>query len=160
MDSQITPSTFVGTSGAKHVEILTREMAQVNTDALLALSNDMPWETWTAENLLRELPEKWQRSRVVYEGNVPIAYAIISRKPHSMHVHHLIVGPKHRGLKIGDLLVSDAIQQARETNLPLTLKVHDSNAGAIEFYHRHGFAPSERQANGYINMMRSTELNR
>src|SRR5687767_5653447 len=102
-----------GGDQSQKLEPLTRDVAEANADALLSLSADMTWESWTRENLLLDLPEKWQRSRVVFEDSSPIAYAITSRKAKSVHCHHLVVGPSHRGLGLGDKLLSDAIQQAR-----------------------------------------------
>ena len=137
---------------AHSLDQLSREFASAHARELLGLSADMPWESWTAENLLRDLPEKWQRSRVIRQEQSPIAYAILSRKPQSVHVHHLIVGPNHRGAGLGDALFAEAIRQSREAKLPLTLKVHESNNQAIEFYERYSLAMGERQSNGYINM--------
>lgn len=131
---------------------MSREIAEAHAEALLLLSADMSWETWSIENFLIDLPEKWERSLIVFEGQHPVAYAIISRKPHSIHLHHLIVGRAHRGSGIGEKLLDAAVDQARLARLPLTLKVHESNVKAIGFYRRHGLHPGERQDNGYINM--------
>jgi len=137
---------------AQTLHQLSREFASAHASELLGLSADMQWESWTAENLLRDLPEKWQRSRVIRREQSPIGYAILSRKPQSVHVHHLIVGPNHRGAGLGDALLQDAMHQSRDAKLPLTLKVHESNNQAIEFYRRYGLAMGERQSNGYISM--------
>lgn len=122
------------------------------------MSGDMAWEDWTAENLLRELPEKWRLSLIAMEHGTPAAYAVISRKPQSVHLHHLIVGPGHRGGGLGGRLLRRWLDAARAEGVSLaTLKVHDSNARALDFYRAHGFEAGERQPNGYLNLFLSCQ---
>jgi ribosomal protein S18 acetylase RimI-like enzyme len=125
---------------------------------LLEMSVDMPWETWTLENLLMELPEKWLRSLVAVEQNRPVGYAIVSKKPDAVHLHHLIVSPLRRSSGIGARLLERFIADARRSgSRRVTLKVLDSNDRAMSFYARHGFVAERHQLNGYVTMSRTLE---
>jgi ribosomal protein S18 acetylase RimI-like enzyme len=145
------PATHAATIGQ-----LTRDAAQKHGQSLLSLAQDIEWEYWTLENLLAELPRKWELSLIALRDGVPVGYAIISRKPQSFHLHHLIVGQSERGSGLGARLLQRMLDDASKAGAEqFTLKVLKSNTRAIEFYLRHGFERGELQQNGYLNMQRA-----
>src|SRR5262245_51939906 len=120
------------TPGDHRIEALTRDLAVRHGRAMLALGADMEWESWTMENLLREMPHKWTLSLIALSAELPVGYAIVSRKPESVHLHHLMVGPQERGSGLGSRLLERIVIRARADGAQaVTLKVIETNPRAI-----------------------------
>jgi len=136
---------------------LTRAAAEKHAEEIAALGRDQPWENWRAENVLIELPDKWRLSILVLLGNVPVAYAIVSRKGFAAHIHHLVLGPAWRGKGIGrNMLLRIAAQCADEGTLEITLKVHRTNVAAMAFYQRSGFSLTAENLGDWLQMRATT----
>ncbi len=111
--------------------------------AYVAISADV--SPWTADNFLKDLPEKWSLSFSLWE-DVPIAYCIMSRRGGAIHINQFMVAPYARGDGIGAEMLKEALKRGATT-----LKVAPSNQRAIRFYERHGFQV-EGEENGYSVM--------
>lgn len=110
------------------IRTLNRTDAERQADALLAVDAI----GWTRENLLTDLPDKWQLSFAMWPG--PVGYAILSRKPSGVHLHHLAVREELRNQGLGSRMIAECLARG-----VVTLKVHHANAGAIRLYQKHGF---------------------
>ena len=111
------------------IEPLTRERAARDAEALLALGDDLAWDTWTRYQLLAERPGKWRLSLVARRGDAPVAYAVASRKDDAVHLHHIVIGAAERGAGIGhDLLERLRALAADAGARRLTLKVYPTTA--------------------------------
>jgi ribosomal protein S18 acetylase RimI-like enzyme len=107
---------------------------------------------WDDENYLMELPGKWELSRLVFQGDVVVAYAMCSYKGNVLWLHRLVVGADARGRGIGKEIVAELIRVARDEGLlSIGVKTPDDNVLAQKFYHRLGFG-EVGQENGYISM--------
>ena len=135
------------------VHTLTEAFAKAHAATLLGFSDDLAWDDWTTDNLLYPLPEKWRHSRyVAAPDGPPVAYAIISRKQDSLHLHHIVVKPDYRSggaPSLGRLLVDDLVASARAAGCArVTLKVMAENPRAASFYLRYGFQEKPSGAAG------------
>ena len=142
------------------IRTLTLDLATELAPKLLAMSEGLEWENWTAENLLRKLPGKWELSHVAFDGETPAGYIIGSRRDGLLHIHHVIVSPGHRGGGIGRKLLQHAAKTAQESEGMDTvrLKVHRSNTGAIRLYQRLGFNITGETDELYTMMIPATAL--
>ncbi len=121
-------------------EVLWRDRAVRDGAALVGLGRDLAWENWTIENLLIDLPSKWELSFVAVSSAGPVGYGVASRKPDAVHLHHLIVGPAWRGSGVGRELLRRVTAGALAVGArDVSLKVHRDNVRAIAFYERLGF---------------------
>lgn len=137
------------TGGADGVRLerLTLARAQELADELLAMAADSSWDDWNRANLLSERPEKWDLSLVATLEGYPVAWAIASRTPDSLHLHHVVVSPMHRSAGIGALIVGDLLRRAAPGRM--TLKVHPDNTAAARFYRRLNFTEGATTPSGY-----------
>lgn len=102
-------------------------------DLLRLTADQHDWPPWTTDNFLHDLPEKWLLSFISNSG-----IAIVSRlESDHVHLHLLAIAPDMRSQGIGSRFMSELLRRAGDDHL--TLKVPRDNAGAIKFYHRHGF---------------------
>jgi tetratricopeptide (TPR) repeat protein/ribosomal protein S18 acetylase RimI-like enzyme len=70
----------------------------------------------------------------------PIGRVVISRAREGLRLIDIALLPAHRSRGIGTAIVSGLIGEARIAGLPLKLDVAASNAAALRFYRRLGFA--------------------
>lgn len=70
--------------GTSHRGGIARDLAPSDVydheSDFLGIAADIPGEYWSRENLLMELPEKWNLSFAVWVGNRPVAYASCRRR--------------------------------------------------------------------------------
>lgn len=98
---------------------------------------NMENEYWDENNFLSDLPGKWKYSLLVTDMNNEImAFAIVSEKEQSIHIHKFVVDAPYQGSGVGGRMVKAII---RESHKPITLKVRKDNLNAIEFYQKHQF---------------------
>jgi ribosomal protein S18 acetylase RimI-like enzyme len=135
---------------------LGKDELAANIDRFVAVAGDVPGEYWTAENFLRELPEKWTLSLAAWHGEIPVGYAILSRRPSgAVHLHHFMIAAGARDHGLGGRLLAAALARCREQSCPeVTLKVATDSVAAQRFYLRHGFADEGREGD-YRKMRRS-----
>ena len=138
------------------MEVLTEPRAREWATTLIEMTRDSEWDDWSADHLLADRPEKWERSLIACEGDEPVGWAIVSRTEHAAHLHHLVVAPELRGRRIGELLVTEALRRNSD-RASLTLKVHPSNEGAIRFYDRLGFRKQGVSPSGYLEFAHDTK---
>ena len=116
---------------------LDKEVCKKHLRALLNIHSDV--SAWTDQNLLLDLPGKWELSIVGYYVE-PICYAILSTKWNDrVHIHHFMVHRDYRGRGIGAKLLTQAKERAFTCRGLLSLNVMKTNHRAIMFYKRHGF---------------------
>jgi GNAT superfamily N-acetyltransferase len=130
-----------GLISAAAIRTLQPEQIRRDPQAFLAVAADVPGEYWTAEHLLVELPDKWRLSFAAWIGGRPVAYAVASRKSADrVHLHHLMVAPRHRGSGLGRRMAAELEARTRVFGGRwLTLKVAAVNFGGQRFYRRRGF---------------------
>ena len=136
------------------IDTLTVDRARELADVLLSMNADSTWDDWTASQLLSDRQEKWVRSLIAYVDERPVGWAVASRTPTSVHLHHLVVAPEMRGGGIGKELVLALLERNRDAGR-FTLKVHRSNAAAARFYRRLGFTEEGTSPSGYLEFGRS-----
>jgi ribosomal protein S18 acetylase RimI-like enzyme len=122
------------------VRVLTREALEECLGQLVEIDRDTIGEPWTEPHFRLDLPEKWDHSAVLVDEGVVQGFAIVSRKPGSLHVHRIAVARESRGMGYGPLLLAHvAVCAAREGVPNVTLRVSTANSGAVRFYNRLGF---------------------
>ena len=122
------------------IDTLTRELAAGVGETLLSLNLDTERERWTMDNLLLDLPLKWEFSSYALIGGLPVGYAIASHKEGAVHLHRIAVGENWRNKGVGQLLICNVASKAQKASLSLfTLKTYSSMSDVIEYYRRRGF---------------------
>lgn len=132
---------------------LTYDVAKRGGEVLVALGADNPWEYWTVENLLLDLPFKWNLSIIALLNDTFVGYAIASYNGQVVHLHHLIVGARWRRTGFGRELLRRVALNAR--HIPareMSLKVYKSNTEAIRFYERYGFEIMDGESRDLLEM--------
>ena len=111
-------------------------------DEFLAIADDIPGEYWTLQNFLIDLPAKWDLSFALWQNDLPIGYAILSKKSEDqVHLHHFMIDRDHRAKGWGTRMITEMSDRAEAAGATLlTLKVEKSNASALRFYSRNGFS--------------------
>lgn len=109
--------------------------------AFLDIASDVPGEYWEARHFTADLPDKWQLSFAMMDGQIPVAYAIASRKAGaSVHLHHFMVHRDWRRLGLSRRMMQELQRRARLAKArSITLKVPADNIGAQRLYASAGF---------------------
>jgi GNAT superfamily N-acetyltransferase len=127
---------------------LSPEIIRAQEEEFLRIAEDVEGEYWALEQFLVELPEKWALSFVAIADNVPVGYAIASRKIIDIvHLHHFMVGPPFRGSGLGSKMMGEVERRARQVGAKtLSLKFRTSDSHVERFYMHLGLKPvgSER----------------
>jgi ribosomal protein S18 acetylase RimI-like enzyme len=127
---------------------LAPEAIRAHEEEFLRIAEDVEGEYWALEQFLVELPEKWTLSFVAIADDVPVGYAIASRKTIDIvHLHHFMVGLAFRGSGLGSQMMDEVERRARQAGAKtLSLKFRTSDTRVERFYMRLGLKPvgSER----------------
>ncbi len=127
------------------VELRTLDALSIESraDSFVAIAADIPGEYWTKEHFLVERPGKWRLSFAAWDGDTPIAYAVLSQLDAGrVHLHHFMVARAHRARGLGRRMLAEMLARARASGAArLTLKVLSGNERAIAFYRAHGLHP-------------------
>ncbi len=121
---------------------LTKEYAIDNSDNILKLERnwieigDIPWNL---ENLLYDLPMKWDLSYVSKFNNQFIGYQIASKQRDNVFLHKIIVDQSVRGIGVGKKLLYELLKKSTEYGFEkINFKVRLDNK-AYGFYDKLGF---------------------
>ena len=80
------------------------------------------------------------------DQGVVVGFVVVSKTPHSLHVHRIAVAPECRGKGYGPRLLGHVAVRARKDGVPnVTLRVSTENPDALRFYHRLGFRSAQAQ---------------
>lgn len=124
-------------------ELLDRTLLEALLPGLLAIDRDTPGEPWAEAHWRADLPAKWELSRVVRDGDAPLAFLVASRQPGRVHVHRVAVARNARRLGLATVLLGAVARHAVAIGAPIvSLKVAPDNVGALALYARLGFAPA------------------
>lgn len=119
---------------------LTRRQTRRNLHRLMEIDAQTIGEPWGPEQWLKDLPEKWELSRIILRGREPIGFIVASLKGQAIYIHRLAIKDLYRGQGHGTALLREVAGVAGERALAtLTLKVSRENEPAFGFYQRLGF---------------------
>ena len=111
-----------------------------HAQTFVAIAADVPGEYWGVDNLLVDLPRKWELSAAAWAEGRPVGYAVVSWKRSGPHLHHLMVASSWRNRGLGSQLIADIERRANAAGAStLSLKVGRSNLAALRFYQRLGY---------------------
>jgi putative acetyltransferase len=120
-------------------------------DAAIALWLETWQRAYPAIDFAARVPwwrERW-RGELVQQASIIVAeqsgavIGFVTIDP-SGYLDQLVVGPRHWGSDLGNLLMTEAKRLSRGG---ITLKVNTDNTRAIRFYRRHGFAADGEDVN-------------
>jgi N,N'-diacetyllegionaminate synthase len=119
---------------------LSRSFIETNSNELLALLSGWSYLNWTKENLLYELPNKWELSYAFYINDELAGFFIGSTKIEgTFYMHLLYVGDTHRRKLIGNYLFNQIKRLAKKHQLhKIEFRCPESNISALKFYQREG----------------------
>ena len=130
--------------------VLRRYQAD-DEDAAIALWRETWQQAYPSIDFSARVPwwrERW-RGELVQQASIIVAeqsgavIGFVTIDP-SGYLDQLVVGPRHWGSDLGNLLMTEA---KRLSPGGITLKVNTDNARAIRFYQRHGFAADGEDVN-------------
>jgi sialic acid synthase SpsE/GNAT superfamily N-acetyltransferase len=119
---------------------LTREYVEANSESLLELLSGWSYLNWTRDNLLYELPNKWELSYAFYVNNTLAGFFIGSTKIEgAFYMHLLYVSKSFRSQAIGSYLFNYIKRLTKKYQLTcIEFRCPESNTGALQFYQREG----------------------
>ena len=139
-------------SGQSEIDLrtlpLTEHRVKQYLEKLMALDAQTIGESWGPDQWFKELPQKWEFSRLLLCGREPIGFVVASLKDKAIHIHRLVVSDAYRGRGCGAKLLREVAELAQARSLrSLTLKVSKENSTAIAFYGSLGFAEIDASSN-------------
>ena len=107
---------------------------------LLNIGRDLEWDTWNKENFIMDMPHKWELSFTCWINDLIVAYAIISKKQEEqMYIHRFMIDERFRGKGLGKKIIEFILKNKAESIKEISLRVHQKNTLAQEFYKKMDF---------------------
>ena len=133
------------------LEQLTKERTKIFIEQMIAMSAQLKGDYWTAENYLSDLNKKWELSYAAIENDTLAGFMLVSDKGENHHLHRIVIAEKFQNKKIGKTMLLKLIENARSRHKnSVTLKVHQTNAGAIKFYEGLGFKETAKEIENHL----------
>ncbi len=107
-----------------------------------------PWND-PARDIRRKLAVQPEMFLVGERGGVVVASAMAGYDGHRGWINYLAVEPELQGRGFGRLLMGEAERLLREAGCPkINVQIRNSNAAALDFYRKLGFAADEAVSMG------------
>jgi len=125
---------------------LTKELALDRLEDILALEDN--WteigdEPWNSDNLMYELPEKWELSYIAMGGEEIIGYQIGSLRDEVVYLHKIVIDQKKRVKGAGRKLLKAFLEKSLKKGIErVRFKVRTDNP-AVGFYEKLDFIPEK-----------------
>ena len=122
-------------------------MAEARMDECLEIVRQFHPMSWTRENVLIELPGKWDVSlAAIKEDGALCGFSVNSLREESLYIHLLVVHELFRGRGVGSALLARASELATERAgvRCLRLKTTVDWVDTMRFYLRHGFVVRDK----------------
>lgn len=115
---------------------INREFMVQHAQEFLDILSGWKYVQWTKDNLLFELPKKWELSFAVYSDDKLIGFCIGSNKIKSSYYLHLFFVSEHaRGRQLGAKMFDHIQNIARKNNLTkIEFRCPESNTSGLDFY--------------------------
>jgi ribosomal protein S18 acetylase RimI-like enzyme len=124
-----------------------KAFVQSRLGALMELFRQFPELPWNEEQVLRDLPGKWENSLLLLRGEEIVGLSFNSLKDERLYIHALFVLPRLRRARIGARLVALVRERSRKLGARgVRLRVELTNRRALRFYRAMGFEISEVEA--------------
>lgn len=127
--------------GAIEMDMTFRKMTTDDIAQIVAIEESSFSTPWTADAFYRELTLNDYAYYVVIEKDgLVIGYCGLWMIIDESHITNIAILPEYRGQKLGDALLKEVIEQAKELGAKtMTLEVRVSNEVAKQLYRKHGF---------------------
>ena len=120
-------------------DIMIRPMRQDDVPQVVLLEKQIFSRPWSAESFEKALTYPEQILLVAEDDSIR-GYSILFAAADQADVSNIAVDPDFRGLKIGDALMREMLNRAKERGVQeVFLEVRISNAPAIGLYQKYGF---------------------
>jgi ribosomal protein S18 acetylase RimI-like enzyme len=135
--------------------VLSRERMLESMEEIIRISNDIPHDDWTEQKYLKELPGKWELSRICCSGGEILGYIIASEKePGTVHIHKFAVRKEARGRGLGRLMLQDLAGEVKGETRVISLKVYEDNSEAVGFYRKMNFSVTGHEKDMFVMELR------
>ncbi len=129
-----------------------RAYREADEAAVIALwqrcGHTLPWND-PARDIRRKLAVQPEMFLVGERGGVVVASAMAGYDGHRGWINYLAVEPELQGRGFGRLLMGEAERLLREAGCPkINVQIRNSNAAALDFYRKLGFAADEAVSMG------------
>ncbi|KFN02046.1 ribosomal-protein-alanine N-acetyltransferase [Bacillus clarus] len=123
------------------MDMTFRKMTTDDIAQIVAIEESSFSTPWTADAFYRELTLNDYAYYVVIEKDgLVIGYCGLWMIIDESHITNIAILPEYRGQKLGDALLKEVIEQAKELGAKtMTLEVRVSNEVAKQLYRKHGF---------------------
>ncbi|GMV38520.1 MAG: hypothetical protein AMXMBFR64_02360 [Myxococcales bacterium] len=129
------------TGAALRITWPDRAGVEASLDAVMARFTEFTELPWTREQVLTELPGKWEVSALAWRAGALVGMSFNSIRGGELYVHAFFTAPESRRSGLGARLMGAVVDRARALHLPgVRLKVDQANGRALRFYLGLGFA--------------------
>ncbi|SDZ43045.1 [SSU ribosomal protein S18P]-alanine acetyltransferase [Bacillus sp. 166amftsu] len=127
--------------GVIKMDITFRKMTTDDIAQIVVIEEASFATPWTADAFYRELTMNEYAHYVVLEkDDMVIGYCGLWIIIDESHITNIAILPEYRGQKLGDALLKEVMDQAREMGVKtMTLEVRVSNEVAKQLYRKYGF---------------------
>ncbi|GGC89929.1 hypothetical protein GCM10011512_16100 [Tersicoccus solisilvae] len=127
--------------------VLEKDQLEIRLPELRAVDADVEWMTWDDAAYLRDLPRKWELSRLAERDGAVVGYALCSEKGDTVWLHRIATGRSMRGSGLGSELLHAVERGARERGFAkVSLKTPTANTDARRFYESNGYGEMGRDS--------------
>jgi GNAT superfamily N-acetyltransferase len=131
--------------------IIDRDFLKSNVPGFLFLDMGFPGGSWTEENFLVELPDKWRFSLALIIGGKMAGFIIASKKADAIHIHRFAIAAEFRLKGLGAWLLNEFEHRCKQQKeYVVSLKAAIDNVQAIKFYKKHGFMETDTSGNNIL----------
>ncbi len=123
------------------MDITFRKMTTDDIAQIVAIEEASFPTPWTADAFHRELKmNEYAHYVVIEKDDVVIGYCGLWIIIDESHITNIAILPEYRGQKLGDALLKEVMDQAKEMGAKtMTLEVRVSNEVAKQLYRKYGF---------------------
>lgn len=109
------------------------------------------WSRWNESRVRQESLEKSisPKARIILVGDVAVGVFVVERHPTHIQLEQIYLLPEYQCLGIGTALINNLIAEAKQSALPICLRVMVVNP-ATKFYERLGFVVTEATPDFFV----------
>ena len=135
------------------IERLTKGVLKDHLESFIQILNNEPFEYWTNEHFLKELPLKYELSQVAFLDTQAVGYIIASKKTDAVYIHKFMVDSTYRDMQIGSRLQKVFEENAMHLgHKSVQLSVIHNNLAALRFYKKNGYTIFEERMDKINNI--------
>ena len=119
---------------------MNQKLVNKEMSTILDLFSNFDELRWTEDQILINLPSKWEVSIGVFDNNQLVAFSFNSVKTDILYIHALFISEEYRSTGLSHKMMTEMNSIMKSLNLnKIGLKVGFRNTQALRFYLSEGF---------------------